>query len=181
MGILRQKRFKAGLGLAVVALAVVIAVVIAGNSTVVAKGFGGYDQVSSAEDLKQARGVVDALAQINGGGERLISGEWTLKCRGRCANAKLQNIEFDISFAMRKTDGGGRHSHQFSGFSATEVTLEDDDLTIKGEITGTNEIAEEDVTIRLVAIADGNASFYFKLNKGNSIVSEMGGAIVESK
>ncbi len=85
---------------------------------------------------------------------------------------------------MMKPDGGGSHSHQFSEFSATDVTLAGDNLTIEGTITGSNEIGTDEVTIRLVAIADrpdGNASFYLKLDDGNAIQSEIGGAIVESK
>ena len=170
-----------------VALAVVIAIVIAGNSSVVAKGFGGYDQVSSAEDLKQARGVVVHALADTVPGDRVISGEWTIKYHVPCAKAKLHNIEFDMAFAMMKPDGGGSHSHQFSDFSATGVTLEGDDLTIDGTITGTGPIGTDEITIRLVDIADGNASFFFNMDDGtlsgppNVIFSEVGGAIIESK
>ena len=180
MGILRHRQVKAGLGIMLVGLVAVIALVIARDSPVVAKGFGGYDQVSSAGALKEARGIVDALAQTNNG-ERLITGEWTLKCGGPCAASKLYNIEFDMAIGMRKLDGGGRHSHQFSAFSATSTTLDGDDLTIEGIITGSNEIGTDEVTIRLVAIVpDGNASFFLELGEGNAIHSELGGAIVES-
>ncbi len=176
MGIFRQRHFKATLGFAVIA----IAVVIAGASMVVAKGFGGYDQVPSADDLKQARGVVYDWATTDSG-EWVISGEWVLDCHGPCANAKLHNIEFDMAWVMVRPGGANSHSHQFSGFSATAVTLDGDNLTIDGEITGSGPIGTDEITIKLTSIADGNATFFFKMDEGNIIRTEIGGAIVESR
>ena len=184
VGIYRHKRFKVAIGVAMVALAVVVAVVIAGDSKVVAKGSGGYDQVSSAEDIKQARGIVDAFVTTETSANAIVNGEWILSCDGPCAEAKLFNIEFDMSFAMRNPDGSGRHAHQMSDFSATSVALDStsDTLTIVGIITGSRHIGTNGITIRLVDVGPGgNAKFYFQLTEPTSIVSEVGGSIVESR
>ena len=184
MGIYRHKRFKAVIGLAMVAVAVVVAVVIAGDSKVVAKGSGRYDQVSSAEDLKQARGVVDAFVTTVVGVNAIVNGEWILSCDGPCAEAKLFNIDFDMSFAMRNPDGSARHAHQMSDFSATSVTLDSasDTLEIVGMITGSRHIGTNGVIIRFADVGPGgNAKFYFQLTDSTSIVSEVGGSIVESR
>ena len=180
MGIYRHKRFKVVIGVAMVALAVVIA----GDSKVVAKGSEGYDQVSSAEDIKQARGVVDAFVTTETGANAIVNGEWILSCDGPCADAKLFNIEFDMSFAMRNPDGSAKHVHQMSDFSATSVTLDSASgtLGIVGMITGSRHIGTNGVILRFADVGPGgNAKFYFQFTDPTSIVSEVGGSIVESR
>ena len=195
----RQNKLKIAMGFAVVTLAFAVgalAVAIAGPSTVDAKGFGGFDQATSAEDLKQARGVVDAYVRteiidpVLGQHHAVINGEWILKCRKSCAKAKLHDIEFDMSFSMRNPlgdddpFGAGRHAHQMSDFSATSLTHDpvSDSLLIEGLITGSRHIGTNGVTIRLEDVGPGgNAKFYFQLTDPTSIVSEVGGTIVESK
>ena len=100
MSIFRQKYFKVGLSLAVVALAVVITVVIAGNSSVAAKGKGGFEETGSLQGLKSARGLVADWAQTQDGRDWVISGEWTLDCKKKCTEAKLSRIDFDMAFTM---------------------------------------------------------------------------------
>ena len=103
----------------------------------------------------------------------MISGEWTLDCDDECADA-------DLELVMVRPGGASPHSHQWSGFSATDVMLAGDDLTIDGTITGSGPIGTDGIRIRLKAIANGNATFFFKMDDGNAIATEVGGAMVES-
>ena len=100
MGLFRQKHFKVTVGLAVVAIAIVVGVVVAGDSKVVAEGKGGYEETSSLVDLRSARGLVADWAQTEDGRDWVLSGEWVLDCDTRCTNAHLGRIEFDMAFAM---------------------------------------------------------------------------------
>lgn len=196
MGIFKQRKFKLVLGFAMVALAVAVTVGIFGTSMVDAKGSEIYEQASSAKHLKQARGVVDAYVRTEiidpdlGQHHAVINGEWILKCHKQCAKAKMRDVEFDMSFSMRNPlgdddpFGNGRHAHQMSNFSATSVTLntDDDSLVIVGTITGSRHIGTSGVIIKLVDVGpDGNAKFSFLLTNALSIVSEIGGSIVESR
>ena len=185
MSLLRERGFKVALGLTIA----VAALGIATASLVVAGGFGGFDRVSSAESLSEARGVVYDWANTEDGRDWVISGEWTLDCDDECADADLDDIEFDMAFVMVRAGNGvdgsspgdSSHSHQFAAFSATNVTQAGDDVTIIGTITGSGPIGTDEITIRLKAIADGNATFFFKMDEGNAIATEVGGAMVESK
>lgn len=184
MNFLRKRRFKATLGLAIA----VAAMGIVTAAVAVAGGFGGFDQASSAKGLSGVRGVIYDWANTKDGRDWVISGEWTLDCRKTCANAKLDRIDFDMAFAMVRAGNGvdgsspgdSSHSHQWSAFSATDVTQSSDNLTITGMITGTGPPGTDEITIRLVNIANGHATFFFKMADGNAIATEVGGAIIES-
>lgn len=174
-------------------LAAVLALGVAGVTLVVAKGSGEYDKVSSIHDLATARGVVADWAQTKDGRDWFISGEWTLNCHGPCVNAKIQNIDFDLAYAMYRAGAGTdsfkvgdqSHGHPFWDFSASSVDLSEDavasTLTIQGTITGSGEIGTDEITIKLVKNTNGHFTFFFKMDDGNAFATEAGGVVVESK
>lgn len=199
MGIFRKRQSKLALSFAMVALAVGVTAGIFGASMVDAKGSEIYEQASSAKHLKQARGVVDAYVRteiidpVLGQHHAVINGEWVLKCHKQCAKAKMRDIEFDMSFSMRNPlgdddpFGAGRHGHQMYDFSAKSLSIDPvgDSIVIEGMITGSRHIGQHganEVTIRLVDVGpEGNGGFYFLLTDSTSIMSEIGGVIVESR
>jgi hypothetical protein len=169
-------------------LAAVVALGGAGASMAVAKGSGEYDKVSSVENLAVARGVVADWAQTKDERVWYINGEWTLNCHGPCVNANLQNIDFDLAYAMYRADLAAEdnqsHGHPFWDFSASSVDVTEDDaaktLTIKGTITGSGEIDTDGITIKLVKNTNGHFTF-FKMDEGNAFATEAGGVVVEAK
>lgn len=170
-------------------LAAVLALGVAGASLVAARGSGEYDKVSSVKDLATARGVVGDWAQTKDGREWFINGEWTLNCHGPCVNAKLQNIDFDMAYAMYRADlaaeANQSHGHPFRDFSASNVHVSEDaiatTLTIQGTITGSGGIGTDGITIKLVKNTNGHFTFFFKMDDGNVFATEAGGIVVESK
>lgn len=149
---------------------------------------GGFQDAGSLEDLKSARGVVADWAQTydttNGPRDWILDGEWILDCHTRCTGANLTQIDFDMAFAMYresvKDEANNSHGHPFWAFSATSVTLADDTLTITGDITGSGEIDEVGIVIKLRKHSD-HFTFSFILDDDNSIATEVSGAVIESK
>jgi hypothetical protein len=187
MGMFRNKFIKVTVtGLVLVT---VLALGGVGASLVVAKGSGEYDKTSSVENLATARGVVADWAQTKDGRVWYINGEWTLNCHRPCFNANLQNIDFDLVYAMYRADLAAEdnqsHGHPFWDFSASSVDITEDDvaktLTIKGTITGSGEIGTDGITIKLVKNTNGHFTFFFKMDEGNAFATEAGGVVVESK
>jgi hypothetical protein len=156
-------------------LVTVLALGIAGASLVAAKRSGEYEKVSSVENLMTARGVVGDWAQTEDGRVWFINGEWTLDCHGPCVNAKLQNIDFDMAYAMYRADiaaeANQSHGHPFWDFSASSVDVSEDvtasttTLTIEGTITGSGEIGTDGITINLVKHSSGHFTFFFKMDE----------------
>jgi hypothetical protein len=181
----RNRYFK----VSVFVLATVLALGILGASLVADKGSGEYDRVSSVEDLATARGVVADWAQTADGRVWFINGEWTLDCHGPCVNARLQNINFDLAYAMYRAElpqeANESHGHPFWDFSASSVEVSEDEtgstLTIVGTITGSGEIGTDGITIKLVKHTRGHFTFFFKMDEGNAFATEAGGVVVESK
>ena len=73
-------------------------------------GSAGLDQVSAVGDLTSARGVVSDWAQgwdkKKGTRHWFINGEWSLDCPVACAEAKPEQVEYDMAFAMFKGRSG---------------------------------------------------------------------------
>ena len=121
----------------------------------------------------------------------MLRGEWTLDCHKECAKAKLHQIEFDMAFAMYresvKAEANSSHGHQFWGFTATNVAITGDVLTIDGVITGSSGIITDEIQIKLRKQTNGNFTLFFKMDDGalsapaNVIVTEVGGVVIESK
>ena len=115
----------------------------------------------------------------------MLSGEWILNCNTRCTKAHLSGIEFDMAFAMYresvKAEGNSSHGHQFRDFSATNVTIIDDALLIDGQITGSSGIGTDEIQIKLRRQSNGNFTFFFEMDDGNAIATEVGGVIIESE
>ena len=110
----------------------------------------------------------------------VISGEWILDCKKACLDAKLSQIEFDLSHVMVRQNGDISHTHNYSGFSATTVTPGGDDITIEGTIIGTPPIGTNAIKIKLQSVSD-IGKFFFELPGNGHLQEELGGVIVESK
>ena len=149
---------------------------------------GGFQDAGSLEGLESARGVVADWAQTydttNGPRDWILDGEWVLDCHTACTAANLTQIDFDMAFAMYresvKDEANNSHGHPFWDFSATSVTLADDTLTINGNITGSGEIGEVGITIKLRKHSN-HFTFSFFIDDDNSLATEVSGAVVESK
>jgi hypothetical protein len=186
MAMFKNRYFK----VSVFVLAAVLALGIAGVSLVAAKASGDYDKVSSINRLAMARGVVSDWAQTQDGREWFVNGEWTLNCHGPCVDAELQNIDFNMAYAMYRADitaeENQSHGHPFWNFSASSVYVSEDvtasttTLTIEGMITGSGEIGTDGITIKLVEHTGGHFTFFFKMDEGNAFATEAGGVVVES-
>ena len=148
----------------------------------------GFGQVSSVADLTSARGVVYDYAETwdekNGTREWLVNGEWSLDCQVACATAKPEQVQFDMAFAMVRPDGKSSHGHTWWGFESSGVKVVPGDkqeaLEIKGTITGSGPISTGGITLKLVKKDVGHFSFFFQLDDGNVLNTEVGGAVLES-
>ena len=148
----------------------------------------GLGQVSSVADLTSARGVVYDYAETwdpkNDTREWLVNDEWSLNCQVACAKAKPEEVEFDMAFAMVRPDGKSSHGHTWWGFEANGVEVVPGDkqeaLEIKGTITGSGPISTGGITVKLVKKDVGHFTFFFKLDDGNVLTTEVGGAVLES-
>ena len=156
-------------------------------------GFTGFDQVSAIGDLTAARGVVYDWGQTwdekNDTREWLVNGEWSLNCPVACAKANPEEVEFDMAFAMVRAEveeaGKSSHGHTFWGFEGTGVEVVPGDkqetLEVKGTITGSGPISTGGITIKLVKNDNGHFTFFFKLDEGSVLQTEVGGGVLESK
>ena len=153
----------------------------------------GFGQVASVADLASARGVLYDYAETwdekNDTRDWLLSGEWSLNCQVACAKAKPEQVEFNMAFAMVRAEvervGNGSHGHTFWGFEATGVEVVPGDkqetLEVKGTITGSGPISTDGIKIKLVKNDNGHFTFFFKLDEGNVLTTEVGGGVLESK
>ena len=149
----------------------------------------GFSQVSTVADLTSARGVVydygETWDEKNETREWLMNGEWTLDCQVACAKAKPEQVLFDMAFAMVRSDGKSSHGHTFWGFASSGVDVVPGDkqeaLEIKGTITGSGPISTGGITIKLVKNDNGHFTFFFKLDDGNILTTEVAGVVLESK
>lgn len=192
MDMSKIRRFK----FATTLVTMVLILGIIGVSVVVANGYGGYEETDSLQSLQSASGLLSDWVQTDQtatGGEikdYTVVGEWTLNCHKECIKARLNQIDFDMAFAMYrdsvKSEANSSHGHQFWGFSATKVTLDGEILTIDGQITGSNEIGTDEIQIKLRKEATGNFTFFFKMDDGtlslpaSTIVTEVGGVVIKS-
>lgn len=159
-----------GLVASVVVAVVAVAAVRLGSE-------GVFRQVDSAADLRVARGIVH---DVNEDGWT-ISGEWVLRCKESGCGGDAAGVRFDMAHVMVLQDGLGSHSHVYSDFSATTVTLGADSLTIEGTITGSGPVGPTDIVIDLVDIVSGNSEFLVELTGNAHLTGQLGGVIVESK
>ena len=185
MTIFKDQRIKVAGAL----LVVVLALGIVGASLAIAGNSDGYSEVSSVEELAKARGVVHDWAETSqpaptGIRDWIIGGEWALNCHQACAQAKLRNIDFDMAFAMARPLGASSHGHTFWDFLATSVEVVEagstTSLVIEGTITGSGHIGTDGITIILAKNSNGHFTFFFKMDNGNSITTEVDGVVVES-
>ena len=145
-------------------------------------------QAASIAELKQAQGEVFDWVQgpLSPSEpelvEWLITGKWVLDCKVECVNAALGDIHFGMALGMVRPGGERSHSHQFSKFLAKLVKHENlsDDLTIEGQISFTP-IGPAEITIELVGLSKGNATFYFTLGEGSPFKARSGGVVIESR
>jgi len=148
----------------------------------------GFGQVSSVADLTSARGVIYDYAETwdpkNDTREWLVNGEWSLNCQVACATAKPEQVEFNMAFAMVRPDGKSSHGHTFWGFESSGVEVVPGDkleaLEIKGTITGSGPISTGGITVRLEKKDVGHFTFFFKLDDGSVLQTEVGGAVLAS-
>ena len=155
-------------------------------------GSAGFGQVSAVGDLAVARGVVYDWSQTwdekNDTRNWLTNGEWSLNCQVACAKAKPEQVKFDMAIAMVRAEveeaGKSSHGHTFWGFQATSVEVVPGDkketLEIKGTITGSGPLGTDGITIKLVKADNGHFTFFFKLDEGNVLTTEVGGGVLES-
>ena len=153
----------------------------------------GFDQVSSVAELATARGSMSDRAatydDVNQDREWLIIGEWSLNCSEACAEAPIDQIDFDMGFSMFRAEvgemGKSSHGHTFWGFESTGVTVLAGDgketLELKGAITGSGGISTDGITIKLEKKDNGHFTFSFQLDDGNVLTSEVGGVVLESR
>ena len=156
-------------------------------------GFAGFDQVSAVGDLSTARGVVHDWAQTwdekNDTRSWFINGEWSLNCQVPCAEAKPEQVEYEMAFAMVRSEvdeaGKSSHGHTFWDFEATSLEVmpgdNQDTLEIKGTITGSGPLSTGGITIKLVKKDNGHFTSFFKLDEGSPLQTEVGGGVLESK
>ena len=145
-------------------------------------------QAASVAELKQAQGEVFDWVQgpLSPSEPELvdwfITGKWVLDCKVECVNADLGDIHFGMALGMVRPGGERSHSHQFSKFSANLVKHENlsDDLTIEGQISFTP-IGPAEITIELLGLSKGNATFYFTLGEGSPFKARSGGVVIESR
>ena len=150
-----------------------------------AKGFG---QVSAVADITSARGVVYDYAETwdekNQTRDWLVNGEWILDCQVTCTEATPEQVGFDMAFAMVRADGKSSHGHTFWGFESNGVSVVPGDkleaLEIKGTITGSGPISTGGITVILEKKDVGHFTFFFKLDDGNVLQTEVGGAVLAS-
>ena len=140
-----------------------------------------------------ARGVVYDWGQTwdekNDTRSWLMSGEWSLDCQVACVQAKPEQVDFGMAFAMLRAEvekaGEHSHSHSFWGFEATSVEVVPGDkqetLEIKGPITGAGALKTDGITIKLVKKDNCLFTFFFKLDEGNLLTTEVGGGVLESR
>ena len=197
MGMLRRNRVK----FSVIAVVAALILGIVGTGLILGAFYedGIYEGPVDVGELQTARGLVYDWAQtsetvgVTGVLIRdwMISGEWTLDCgNDACKDADPGDIEFDMAIAMIrdsiKAEANSSHGHIFSDFSATSATVAGDELTIEGEITGSGPIATDGITIRLRRHGGppnnplDHFTFFFKMDAGNIITTEVGGVVVES-
>ncbi len=155
-------------------------------------GSAGFDQVTALGDLATARGVVYDWSQTwdekNDTRNWLVNGEWSLNCQVACAKAKPEQVEYDMAFAMVRSevDEAGKSSHgpTFWDFEATSVEVVPGDkqgtLEIKGTITGSGPLKTGGITIKLVKKGNGHFTSFFKLDEGSPLQTEVGGGVLES-
>ena len=148
----------------------------------------GFGQVASVADLASARGVLYDYAETwdekNDTREWLINGEWSLDCQIPCTKANPEQVKFDMAFAMVRPDGKSSHGHTFWGFESSGVKVVPGDkleaLEIKGNIIGSGGISTGGITVKLEKKDVGHFTIFFKLDDGNVLKTEVGGAVLES-
>ena len=152
----------------------------------------GFDQVPAVGDLTMARGVVYDWSQTydekNKTRNWFINGEWSLYCQVACAQAKPEQVGYDMAFAMVRAEveqaGKSSHGHTFWDFKATSVEVVPGDkqetLVIEGTITGSGPLKTSGITVKLVKKDNGHFTSFFKLAEGSPIQTEVGGGVLES-
>ena len=119
----------------------------------------------------------------------VVVGDWVLDCTGPCVDADLGDVRFDMALAMVQPGGEASHSHQFNTFSAEEVeqkssgpggVVQADDLTFEGKINF-SPVGLVDISMELVGVANGNATFFFTLGAGSPFRSRTGGVVTASR
>ena len=155
-------------------------------------GSASFAQVAAVGDLAMARGVVYDWSQTwdekNKTRNWLTSGEWSLTCEVACVDAKPEQIKYEMAFAMVRAEvdeaGKSSHGHTFWDWKATSVEVIPGDkketLEIKGTITGSGPIKTDGITIKLVKADNGHFTFFFDMDEGNIITTEIGGGVLES-
>ena len=155
-------------------------------------GSAGFDQVDAIGELAMARGVVYDWGQTfdekNKTRNWLASGEWSLNCEVACAEAKPEQINYSMGFAMVRAEveeaGKSSHGHTFWDWEATSAEVVPGDgketLEIKGTITGSGPLKTSGITIRLVKADNGHFTYFFKFDEGSVLTTEIGGGVLES-
>ena len=89
-----------------------------------------------------------------------------------------------MALAMARPLGASSHGHTLWDFSANSVEVVEagstTSLVIEGTITGSGHIGTDGITIILAKNSNGHFTFFFKMDNGNIITTEVGGVVVES-
>ena len=162
-----------------IALALVLALALLGP--VAAQAQDLFAQAESADTLRIASGLVWDTTELDVAPHWTFDGEWALSCRGAaCKDAALENIFFDMALTMVRPDGATSHSHTFTDFVATSVTVESGSLIVEGTIQATGGIGFGDVRITLER-PDMQSTFLVEFIDNDHAVGPIGGVIVRSR
>lgn len=155
-----------------------VALCLAGTGSAFAQDL--FPQAASANDLRRADGLIWDATVDDPDPHWVFDGEFILLCRAAtsCATASLANIDFDLSLSMVRPDGTESHSHNFTDFVASGVTVTGDDLIIDGMITF--QTSPSPVIITIEEVAD-RATFVLELVGNGHIVGPISGVVVRSR
>lgn len=139
-------------------------------------------QTDSAETLRRAQGTIFDWTELDPDPHWAFNGPFTLACGPTpCAQADPSAIQFDLTLAMVRPDGAQSHTHSFSSFSATSVTVIGDDLFIEGRIDGSGNVGGmNDVFIELLDVGTAG-EFRMELLGNPHIIGALSGVIELSR
>jgi hypothetical protein len=140
-----------------------------------------FPQAQSADRLRQASGLIWDTTVLDEPPHWTFDGEFALRCEGgRCATAALETIRFDMALTMVRPDGANSHSHTFTDFVATDVTVNGDDLVIGGTIIATGGIGFTPIVITLQGVTQQSTLLVEFPDNGHA-VGPIGGVVVTSR
>ena len=139
-----------------------------------------FQQAASADLLRSATGIITDTSELDPEPHWSFGGEFILACPVRCSMAAPEDIEFDLALTMWRPDGSASHSHNFTDFVASNVTVVGNDLIIDGTITGTTAVGPTTIQITIEAVPQ-QATFFVQFPNNAHILDPLGGVVVRSR